>query len=294
MSDKEELHSRVGQFEQAISAFDSKQKALLHRLQDGLGLARQKLVERKLEIERLKRENLELRQIIDRLLESVEGQSKDAMGEQLGALDRELASLMALAEDETHFPAGDEESAPAGPRHEETAKPAAQVAAEAAADDDDELASTFSDIQRRIQDLADQLPKGESATEVLGAAKPETATVAPPAPTPEPQPPRRTESPNRLASARPGSGSATAPARTYPKARGPLDAEVGYALSVLRQMRRADKLFSIGDVRELINGKFGLDLTVQQDAQIRACLARRDGVYPNPKNDSFWRFGDAA
>jgi len=293
MSDKEELHSRVGQFEQAISAFDSKQKALLRRLQEGLGLARQKLVERKLEVERLKHENLELRQIIDRLLESVEGQSKDAMGEQLGALDRELASLMALAEDETQPVAVGEVTTPSGSQAESTtAQPDGAVAAET--EDDDELASTFSDIQQRIQDLAEQFPKSEPAGEEANTAKPEAIEVAPPASASEPESPRRAETPSRRAPSRSEVGPAAAPAKAYPKVRGPLDAEVGYALSVLRQMRRSDKLFSIEDVRELINGKFGLDLSAQQDAQIRACLLRRDGVYPNPKNDSFWRFGDAA
>jgi len=313
MSDKEELHSRVGQFEQALSAFDSKQKALLHRLQDGLGLARQKLVERKLEIERLKRENRELRQIIDRLLQSVEEQSKDAMVEQLGALDRELASLMALADDEAVAASEPASSVPAardGPGGDApSAEPAAEVDIEADADDD-ELTSTFSDIQRRIQDLAEQFPKDEisaeaSATAVAEPAEPAaapaveaTASAAPAATGAETPPAAATPShpaPSQAASSyRPAARPAPAPAKSYSNARGPLDAEVGYALSVLRQMRRSDKLFSIEDIRGLINGKFGLELTAQQDSQIRASLSRRDGVYPNPKNENFWRFGDAA
>lgn len=313
MSDKEELHSRVGQFEQALSAFDSKQKALLHRLQDGLGLARQKLVERKLEIERLKRENRELRQIIDRLLQSVEEQSKDAMGEQLGALDRELASLMALADDEAvpaSEPASSVPAARDGPGGDApSAEPAADVDIEADADDD-ELTSTFSDIQRRIQDLAEQFPKDEISAEASAPAVAEpaepaaapaveaTASAAPAATGAETPPAAATPShpaPSQAApSYRPAARPAPAPAKSYSNARGPLDAEVGYALSVLRQMRRSDKLFSIEDIRGLINGKFGLELTAQQDSQIRASLSRRDGVYPNPKNENFWRFGDAA
>jgi len=313
MSDKEELHSRVGQFEQALSAFDSKQKALLHRLQDGLGLARQKLVERKLEIERLKRENRELRQIIDRLLQSVEEQSKDAMGEQLGALDRELASLMALADDEAVAASEPASSVPAardGPGGDApSAEPAAEVDIEADADDD-ELTSTFSDIQRRIQDLAEQFPKDEISAEALvpAVAEPAEPAAAPavegtasavPAATGAERPPAAATpshpAPSQAASSyRPAARPAPAPAKSYSNARGPLDAEVGYALSVLRQMRRSDKLFSIEDIRGLINGKFGLELTAQQDSQIRASLSRRDGVYPNPKNENFWRFGDAA
>lgn len=313
MSDKEELHSRVGQFEQALSAFDSKQKALLHRLQDGLGLARQKLVERKLEIERLKRENRELRQIIDRLLQSVEEQSKDAMGEQLGALDRELASLMALADDEAASAGEPAGSVPDGRNEPDGDAPAAEAAeaVDIEADaDDDELTSTFSDIQRRIQDLAEQFPKDELSAEASAPAVADPAVPAA-APTVEPtasassaaagaeatpaaaapsQPAPSQPAPSYRSAARP----APAPAKSHSSARGPLDAEVGYALSVLRQMRRSDKLFSIEDIRGLINGKFGLDLTAHQDSQIRASLSRRDGVYPNPKNENFWRFGDAA
>ena len=321
MSDKEELHSRVGQFEQALSAFDSKQKALLHRLQDGLGLARQKLVERKLEIERLKRENRELRQIIDRLLQSVEEQSKDAMGEQLGALDRELASLMALADDETASAGEPAGSVPDGRNEPGGDAPAAEAVAEVdieADADDDELTSTFSDIQRRIQDLAEQFPKDEISAEASAPALAEpgepaepaaAATVEPTAPAspvatgaeatptasaPSHPAPSHSAPSHPAPSYRPAARPAPAPAKSYSNARGPLDAEVGYALSVLRQMRRSDKLFSIEDIRGLINGKFGLELTAQQDSQIRASLSRRDGVYPNPKNENFWRFGDAA
>lgn len=354
MFDSEDLHGRVGQFEQAISAFDSKQKLLLERLQDGLALAREKLVERKHEVERLKRENLELRQIIDRLLESIEDRSKDAMGAQLGALDRELDSLMALAEEESpsvavaaapSTPASSVERAPASPDSAPTF-----AEASSASSDDDELASAFSDIERRIQELARHFPTGASDEDAGDAAQAEApaappsapvetvepeAAVAPsklsanppepeaaaapplaPAQSPEPEapvappptaepemaaapPPAPKAKPVRTAAApeyrsSPRPQSRPQPAKAYAKTRGPLDAEVGYALSVLRQMRRSDKLFSIDDVRELINGKFGLDLTAHQDSQIRACLSRRDGVYPNPKNDSFWRFGDAA
>jgi len=366
MLDSEDLHGRVGQFEQAISAFHSKQKVLLERLQDGLALARERLVERKHEVERLKRENLELQQIIDRLLESIEGRSKDAMGDQLGALDRELDSLIALADEETPSAAvAAVPSAPASPVERAPASPDSAPAFAKASSDDDELASAFSDIERRIQELARHFPTGASAEEAEDTAppdapevppsapvasapvdtvepeaavapstlsadppKPETAAapapapadslepeapVAPPpaaepeaaaAPPPEPEtaaapppapkakPVRTAASPEYCSSPRPQ--SRPQPAKAYAKTRGPLDAEVGYALSVLRQMRRSDKLFSIDDVRELINGKFGLDLTAHQDSQIRACLSRRDGVYPNPKNDSFWRFGDAA
>lgn len=292
MTDKDELQSRVGQFEQAISALDNKQKALLQKLQDGLGLARQKLAERKLEIEHLKRENHELRQIVDRLLQSVEGQGKNAIGEQLGALDRELASLMALADDEAQPVADSDIEALAAQSGDDTT-PRAATAATTQGEDDDELATTLSDIHRRIQDLAEQFPKGDAAGDAPETDAAATPIAAQAAATETPSP-NKAEPPSRPAEHSAAPAYAAAAAGTYPKARGPLDAEVGYALSVLRQMRRADKLFSIEDVRGLINGKFGLDLTTQQDTQIRACLSRRDGVYPDPKHNGFWRFDEAA
>ena len=63
-----------------------------------------------------------------------------------------------------------------------------------------------------------------------------------------------------------------------PKARLRFDAETDYALTILRRLRGVRQPFGTEEVRELINGKFGLTLTDRDDAQLSASLANQDGV----------------
>ena len=67
-----------------------------------------------------------------------------------------------------------------------------------------------------------------------------------------------------------------------PKVRLRFDAETDYALAILRRIRGVRQPFGIEEVRELINGKFGLSLTDRDDVQLSASLANRDGLTRGP------------
>ena len=80
-----------------------------------------------------------------------------------------------------------------------------------------------------------------------------------------------------------------------PKVRHRFDAETDYALSILRRLRGGRQAFGIEEVRELINGKFGLTLTHRDDAQLSASLANQDGLTCGPSGGKSngapsWRF----
>jgi hypothetical protein len=67
-------------------------------------------------------------------------------------------------------------------------------------------------------------------------------------------------------------------------------AEVDYALGILRRIRGRDQPFPVEEVRNLINGKFSLELTSQDDAQIAANLSKQDDVTPSAKGGKMWKF----
>ena len=67
MTDFQDLQTRAGQVEQAICELDDEHRDLLNGLQNGLNIAREKLIRKKFETDRLTEENNELRQLIERL-----------------------------------------------------------------------------------------------------------------------------------------------------------------------------------------------------------------------------------
>ena len=78
-----------------------------------------------------------------------------------------------------------------------------------------------------------------------------------------------------------------------PKTHLRFDAETGYALGILRRIKGSHQPFSVEEVRELINGKFGLTLTRRDDAQLSASLDNQDGVARDPQSGPgtlSWRF----
>ena len=80
-----------------------------------------------------------------------------------------------------------------------------------------------------------------------------------------------------------------------PKVRLRFDAETNYALAILRRIRGNRQPFGIEEVRELINGKFGLSLTDRDDVQLSASLANQDGLTRRPRGAGpggapSWRF----
>ena len=78
-----------------------------------------------------------------------------------------------------------------------------------------------------------------------------------------------------------------------PKTHLRFDAETGYALGILRRIKGSHQPFSAEEVRELINGKFGLTLTRRDDAQLSTSLDNQDGVARDPQSGPgtlSWRF----
>ncbi len=67
-------------------------------------------------------------------------------------------------------------------------------------------------------------------------------------------------------------------------------AEVDYALGILRRIKGRDQLFVVEEVRNLINGKFALELTSQDDAQIAASISKQDDLSPSAKDGKSWKF----
>ncbi len=101
MTDFQDLQTRAGQVEQAICELDDEHRDLLSSLQNGLNTAREKLIRKKFEIDRLTEENKQLTQLLEHLLDSVESKSKNALHDKLKDLDVQLNVLLEISEDET-------------------------------------------------------------------------------------------------------------------------------------------------------------------------------------------------
>jgi hypothetical protein len=96
----QDLQTKVGRAEQSICELDDKHKDLLNGLQNGLNIARENLLRMKFEINRLTEENKEQRQLIERLLDCVEGKSKNALHDKLKVLTEQLNEILGASEDE--------------------------------------------------------------------------------------------------------------------------------------------------------------------------------------------------
>ncbi len=101
MKDFQDLQARAGQVEQAICELDDEHRDLLSSLQNGLNIAREKLIEKKFEIDRLTGENDKLRRLMERLLAYVESKPKKILHDKLKDLDVQLNVLLRMSEDET-------------------------------------------------------------------------------------------------------------------------------------------------------------------------------------------------
>ena len=114
------MQDRAGQVEQAICELDDEHRDLLSSLQNGLNIAREKLIEKKIEIDRLTGENDKLRRLMERLLAYVEGKPKKVLHDKLKDLDVQLNVLLQMSEDETALGISEDETAP-GISQDETA-----------------------------------------------------------------------------------------------------------------------------------------------------------------------------
>ncbi len=319
MTDFQDLHTRAGQVEQAICELDDEHRDLLNSLQNGLNIAREKLIRKKFETDRLTEENSKLRQLIERLLDSVESKSKNALHGKLKDLDVQLNVLLEMSEDETATALGqvgeDLATASQSNNADGGSDEPADIVSPAPNDSSLGESSSLHAIETRVRDLSCKLTECVENTENL-PREPE-----PQRPEPEPivqgqpgEPYSSSTSENQVvrapvkethavrhADSRDGrkafdrliQTSADTVRRVLPKTRMRFDAEVEYALGVLQQLIRGDRFFSVEEVRGLINGKFDLDLTAQHDGQIAANLSKRDNVTPTAKRGTTWKFGSA-
>ena len=315
MTDFQDLQTRADQVEQAICELDDEHRDLLNSLQNGLNIAREKLIRKKFEIDRLAEENKKLRQLIEGLLDSVESKPKNALHDRLKDLDVQLNVLLEISEDETAL----------GQVWEDPAKTSQSNNADGGSDEPADIvapepsgsllgeSSSLHDIETRVRDLSCKL------TECVENTKNSPREPEPQRPEPEPidqeqpgEPYSSYTSENQVVRApvkethavrhadnrderkafdRLIETAADTVRRVLPKTRMRFDAEVEYALGVLQQMIRGNRFFSVEEVRGLINGKFGLDLTAQHDGQIAANLSKRDNVTPTAKQGTTWKFG---
>lgn len=186
-------------------------------------------------------------------------------------------------------------------------KAASESASEDASEDaSDSGGGPFEEIRDRMRALSSHLlaPAAPSAPAVPSAP---TASAAPaasaqahepaparsaasirlstagPPPKPAPEGPARRKPGSPRAFDRPIRALAEKAQNVLPKVRLRFDAETDYALAILRRIRGVRQPFGIEEVRELINGKFGLNLTDRDDAQLSASLANQDGLTRGPR-----------
>ncbi|MCH9053385.1 MAG: hypothetical protein IIA72_20395 [Proteobacteria bacterium] len=315
MTDFQDLQTRAGQVEQTICELDDEHRDLLNSLQNGLNIAREKLIRKKFETDRLTEENNELRQLIERLLDSVESKPMNALHDKLKDLDVQLNVLLDISEDDTALGQVGEDPAEASQSSNADGgsdEPADIVAPEPSGSLLGE-SSSLHDIETRVRDLSCKIAESGENTKTLPSEpephRPEPEPIdreqpgepysnstsenqAVRAPVKETQGVRHADNRNeRTAFDRLIETSVETVRRVLPKTRMRFDAEVEYALGVLQQMIRGNRFFSVEEVRCLINGKFGLDLTAQHDGQIAANLSKRDNVTPTAKRGTTWKFG---
>lgn len=288
MSDLHDLQARAGDVERAITDTDDRHGSLLSGLEKGLGQLRERLLGATAANDRLTRENSELRAITRQLLGTLENKPAEALHDKLAALGGQLHGLLELSgvpapANQTPVAAGADGGAPVKAAAESTA------ASEGGA---------FEEIRARVRALSSQLlapatpPVAPSAgpspgTTAQGSRRPRSpasiqvpAAAAPPKPAPGRPARRHLGSPRAFD--RPLRALAEKAQSVLPKVRLRFDAETDYALAILRRIRGGRQPFGIEEVRELINGKFGLSLTDRDDAQLSASLAKQDGLTRGP------------
>ncbi len=310
MADLHDLQTRAGHLEKTFCESDDQHADLLNGLRDGLSTVRDRLIQMKLENDRLAQENAQLKQIIERLLGSIENKARSGPHDMLKDLDLQLNALLRLSDDESAAVLGDPERLQASKGHgsgRDGDAPADAAAREPSGAYSNE-SSSLEEIQDRVRRLSEYLPEDERQ-----ADSPESSAAIG-GPRPEPAGPHGSSGSKALASPAsdeesPGAGRADKREKNVfngpiealaqkalsilPKKRLRFDAEVDYALGILRRLKGRNQPFSIEEVRDLISGKFGLGLTSLHDAQIAACLSKQDDLKPGAKDGKSWKFNRA-
>ncbi len=171
MMDFQDLQTRTGQVEQAICELDDEHRELLDGLQNGLNIVRENLIRKKFEIDHLTEENKQLRQLIERLLDSVESKSMNALHDKLKGLHVQLNVLLEIFEDET--------ATALGQVGEDLAKASQRSNADGGSDESADIvspapngfllgeSSSLHDVETRIRDFSRNLTVCAENTENL-------------------------------------------------------------------------------------------------------------------------------
>ncbi len=308
MSEFHDLQARAGDFERAIAETGDQHGSLLSGLEKGLGQLRERLLGATAANDLLARENAELRAIVRKLLGALENKPAEALHDKLAALDGQLHGLLELSGVQapgnetpangtpvngTPVAAGDDGGASPKAASEDAPGAASGAASEDASESG---GGPFEEIRERMRALSDQLlgpatPPVQTDEPALAPA-PETIQIPAADAPPKPAPGRRSPGSPR-AFDRPIRALAAKAQNVLPKVRLRFDAETDYALAILRRIRGGRQPFGVEEVRELINGKFGLSLTDRDDAQLCASLANQDGLTRRPRgarDAQSWRF----
>jgi outer membrane biosynthesis protein TonB len=330
MSYLHDLQARAADLDRSIADPGDQHGSLLNGLESGLRELRQRLTEAKAVNDRLARENVELKSIVEQLLGRLETKPAESLHDKLAALDGQLYGLLELSGGQTSANGSPEVETPVNEtpvaadenrRAEGGGARDGDVEGSGAEGSGAEGSGSFEDIHERMRSLSDQLlspiaisadssvsvPAPEAAPESTPEPAPEPTPESAPEPTPEPTPEPAPE-PAIESIPHPDAGAPPKPPRAFerpikalaekarsvlPKTHLRFDAETGYALGILRRIKGSHQPFSAEEVRELINGKFGLTLTRRDDAQLSASLDNQDGVARDPQSGPgtlSWRF----
>ncbi len=286
MSDLPELQARAGELERAIAETDDQHGSLLSGLERGLSQLRERLVEATAANDRLARENAELTAITEQLLGRLENQPSETLHDKLAALDGQLHGLLELSGVQAPADGTPVNGTPVAAADDGGAAP--KGAPEDAADSG---GGPFEEIRERMRALSSHL-LAPAEGPAQGPASIRLSTAGPP-PKPAPEGQARRDPGSPRAFDRPIRALAEKAQNVLPKVRLRFDAETDYALAILRRIRGGRQPFGIEEVRELINGKFGLSLTDRDDVQLSASLANRDGLTRGPRGPRGDRAGGA-
>jgi len=292
MSDLLDLQARAGDLERAITETDDRHGSLLSGLESGLNQLRERLVAATAANDRLARENSELKAIAEQLLGTLENKpAENNLHDKLAALGGQLHGLLELS--------GVQDPVTLAPPVNGAPGAADTNGAAAPESGSESAAGPFEEIRDRMRALSSQLlaPAAPSVAAQDQASDPAPIRLPAAGPPPKPGPERRARrdpgSPRVFD--RPIQALTEKAQNVLPKARLRFDAETGYALTILRQIKGSRQPFGVEEVRELINGKFGLTLTDRDDALLCASLANQDGLTRGPQSDGAsgaqsWRF----
>lgn len=282
MTELHDLQARAGHLEREIGETGDQHSSLLSDLETGMSAVRDHLIQAKSENDRLTRENAELKRIAEKLLGTCENKPVTSFGDKLAELDGQLHGLLKLTGNEAGgTEAGDVESQNSKSQNSKS---------ESARSD---IFGPIGEIRDRVRALTGQL-LAPLAPEIgpkpaRNAPKPAPAAMgAPPRPSPRHHERRGRGSPRSFD--RPIRALAEKAQNVLPKVRLRFDAEADYALTILRRIKGNRLPFSIEEVRELINGKFGLSLTNRDDAQLSASMCNQNGVTRGARKGQSWRF----